>query len=68
MGQMETPCVNICVIDQVTRLCAGCFRSLDEIARWRSYSDAERARIMAQLPARRPQVRAEVSQISKAGP
>ena len=51
---METPCINICAIDQATRLCAGCYRSIDEIARWRSYPDAERARIMAELPARRP--------------
>lgn len=52
---METPCVNICVIDQATRLCAGCHRSIDEIARWRAYTDAERARIMAELPARAAQ-------------
>jgi len=49
---METPCVNICVIDQTTRLCAGCHRSIDEIAGWRGYTDAERRRIMSDLPAR----------------
>lgn len=44
-----TPCVNICVIDPKTRLCTGCLRSLDEIAGWSVYSDAERAAIMATL-------------------
>lgn len=49
---METPCVKICVIDQSTRQCTGCLRTLEEIARWSSYSDAERRRIMNDLPAR----------------
>jgi predicted Fe-S protein YdhL (DUF1289 family) len=34
------------------RFCIGCGRSLDEIARWIDFDAAERARIMAQLPAR----------------
>lgn len=49
---MQTPCVNICVIDEATRQCAGCARTIAEIAGWRSFTDAERARIMAELPAR----------------
>lgn len=57
---METPCVNICVIDQATRLCAGCHRSIEEIARWRSYTDAERRSIMAKLAHRK--VTADASQ------
>ena len=33
-------------------VCAGCFRTLEEIARWSAMTDAERAQVMAQLPAR----------------
>ncbi len=33
-------------------LCLGCRRTLDEIARWAQMSDAERERILAELPAR----------------
>jgi uncharacterized protein len=50
---METPCINVCVIDQVTRLCAGCGRTIDEIAGWRTLSDGDRRRIMLELPERR---------------
>jgi predicted Fe-S protein YdhL (DUF1289 family) len=39
-------------VHPTTGLCAGCGRSLDEIARWIDFDAAERARIMAQLPAR----------------
>lgn len=49
---IETPCVKICTIDD-DGLCAGCSRSLDEIARWGSMAPTERQRIMAELPKRK---------------
>ncbi len=55
---METPCVKICVIDKATKQCTGCFRTLEEIARWSSYSAAERRRIMTELPGRQRPVAA----------
>jgi predicted Fe-S protein YdhL (DUF1289 family) len=50
---MDTPCINVCVIDLATGLCAGCLRSSEEIAAWQAMTDGERQRIMGQLPARR---------------
>jgi predicted Fe-S protein YdhL (DUF1289 family) len=49
---IETPCTRICVVHPAAGLCAGCGRSLDEIARWGALGAAERTRIMVQLPAR----------------
>jgi predicted Fe-S protein YdhL (DUF1289 family) len=49
---IESPCTQICVVHPVRKLCIGCGRTLDEIARWIDFDTAERARIMAQLPAR----------------
>jgi uncharacterized protein len=49
---LQTPCIKVCVIDPASRLCAGCGRTLDEIGRWGSMSDAERAAVMDALPAR----------------
>jgi hypothetical protein len=49
---IESPCNKICTIDVRSGLCAGCGRTIDEIARWGTMSEAERARIMAELPAR----------------
>jgi predicted Fe-S protein YdhL (DUF1289 family) len=49
---MASPCVNICTIDPATSRCRGCARTRDEIARWTRMTDAERAAIMAALPAR----------------
>jgi predicted Fe-S protein YdhL (DUF1289 family) len=55
---IETPCIQICQIDDVTRVCRGCLRSLDEIANWARYPATERARIMRELPARQATPRA----------
>jgi predicted Fe-S protein YdhL (DUF1289 family) len=52
MPRILSPCVKVCVIDGPSGLCAGCGRSLNEIGRWLSYSDAERRAIMKALPAR----------------
>jgi uncharacterized protein len=52
MPPIITPCVRLCAIDPVTRLCAGCGRTLEEIGQWVNYDDATRRAIMAALPAR----------------
>jgi predicted Fe-S protein YdhL (DUF1289 family) len=52
MTTITTPCINVCVLDPRTGLCRGCGRSADEIAAWASMSEAERKRIMAELPNR----------------
>lgn len=59
---IETPCNKVCTIDPASRLCAGCGRSLDEIARWTALTDAERARVMAELPQRLETSRARAIQ------
>jgi len=54
---LQSPCTRVCTIDQATGLCAGCGRTIDEIARWSQMSDGERQRIMASLPGRHGQDR-----------
>jgi predicted Fe-S protein YdhL (DUF1289 family) len=49
---LETPCVNICLLDNETDLCLGCGRTIAEIAGWAGMSDAERRAVMATLPER----------------
>lgn len=55
--EIESPCINICVIHREERICTGCFRTGDEIARWSRLSPEERRAIMVDLPARAPRLR-----------
>jgi predicted Fe-S protein YdhL (DUF1289 family) len=61
MAAIETPCDNICTLDQESGLCLGCGRSLAEIERWTVFNDAERSRVMNELPRRLEALRARTS-------
>ena len=52
-GPVPSPCNSICTIDQVTECCAGCFRTLDEIAAWSILDDAEKRAVRSALALRR---------------
>ena len=49
---IATPCIKVCIVDGASGLCLGCWRTLSEIGGWSGLSDADRARIMAELPGR----------------
>lgn len=54
--EIESPCVRVCLVHPEARLCVGCYRTTDEIARWSRMTRDERRAIMAELPARAPRV------------
>jgi hypothetical protein len=49
---ISSPCIKVCVINPAAGICAGCGRTLDEIARWGGMSEAQRLDIMRGLSAR----------------
>lgn len=55
--EIESPCVRICVVHPEARICTGCYRTMDEIARWSRMPPEERREIMATLPERAPELR-----------
>ncbi len=50
--EIESPCVNLCVMHPKAEICMGCFRTLDEIANWSSFSATARESLIKELPAR----------------
>ena len=59
--EVPSPCISICVIDEPTGLCAGCYRTLDEIAGWIDLSAAERRSVVANLALRRALYESQIS-------
>jgi len=49
---IESPCNKVCVINEATGLCRGCYRTLDEIACWGTMSDEERGEVIGKLAER----------------
>ena len=53
MIEIPSPCIGVCRLDPISGLCAGCMRTLDEIALWPTADEAERLAIVQRLRARR---------------
>ena len=49
----SSPCMNVCVLD-ASRVCVGCRRTLDEIARWGRMSATEQWAVIARLERLQP--------------
>lgn len=52
-GGVASPCISVCVMDAASGLCAGCYRTLGEIADWSNLSDEGRRAVIVLLAARR---------------
>ncbi|HEY3432763.1 MAG TPA: DUF1289 domain-containing protein [Rhodocyclaceae bacterium] len=46
-----SPCIGLCQIAPAGDICQGCYRTLDEISRWRHMSSEEQERILSRLAA-----------------
>ncbi|WP_180993205.1 DUF1289 domain-containing protein [Leptospira inadai] len=53
---VRSPCIKLCQMDPVTGLCEGCFRTLQEIGMWTSYSEEERKQIRIELQKRKESI------------
>ncbi len=50
--EIESPCVQICLMHPEARICTGCFRTPEEITIWSQLSPEARRAVMEELPAR----------------
>ena len=58
---VASPCNNVCAIDPLTGYCAGCYRTLDEIARWGDLPDDARRALLQLLDERRQRCGAAIA-------
>ena len=52
-AETASPCTDICLLNERTGLCEGCWRSMDEISAWRSASEEERRAILRRIDERK---------------
>ena len=46
---VNSPCINVCIIDTDSGFCEGCWRTLDEVNIWRRASDQTKLDIIERL-------------------
>ena len=56
-NEVDSPCVNICIVHPQANICTGCFRTIDEISSWSKMSETERKGIIKELPNRSSKLR-----------
>ncbi|WP_412554522.1 DUF1289 domain-containing protein [Shimia sp. MIT1388] len=56
-AEVESPCIQVCVVHPEERICTGCLRTIDEITRWSKMPPEERSEIMQELPTRAPRLK-----------
>lgn len=54
--EIQSPCIQICVVHPQERICTGCYRTIDEITQWSKMTPEDRTRIMDELPSRAPRL------------
>lgn len=54
--EVRSPCVKLCTVHPVERLCIGCLRTIDEITAWGRMAPEMREAVMAELPGRAPRL------------
>lgn len=59
---VRSPCIDVCRMDSATGLCAGCWRTLDEIATWSALDDDAKRAVWQRLRERRAQAQAAAPQ------
>ncbi len=54
--EVPSPCINVCRMNAQTGWCEGCFRTIDEIARWGTASNAFKRAVWGEIRRRQEQL------------
>ena len=52
----NSPCADVCAIDDDTGWCLGCGRSMQEIATWANMGDDARTKVLGEIEGRKAQI------------
>jgi uncharacterized protein len=43
---VESPCISVCAMDEMSGLCLGCYRTLEEIQGWWDLDNTQKSKIV----------------------
>jgi len=50
--EIKSPCISVCAMDDLSGLCLGCYRTLDEIKDWWDMTPAQQKNLLVDLEER----------------
>ncbi|MCE9599351.1 MAG: DUF1289 domain-containing protein [Spirochaetia bacterium] len=50
---IESPCIDVCIMDDYNGMCRGCLRTLEEIENWSRLSDPEKSQLIELIEERK---------------
>ena len=53
--EIKSPCISVCAMDDLTGLCQGCYRTIDEIKGWWDMSQNDQKNLLATIEERQLQ-------------
>lgn len=53
---IDSPCIGVCSMDDLSGLCMGCFRTMEEIQNWWDMDDASKQGVIDQASERESSV------------
>ena len=52
LEEVQSPCIGVCAMDEISGMCHGCYRTIDEIRAWWDMSVTEQKELLAVLEKR----------------
>ena len=49
---IQSPCIGVCSMDDLSGLCQGCYRTLDEIQQWWDFDNTQKQAVVDSASAR----------------
>ncbi|PPD56603.1 MAG: DUF1289 domain-containing protein [Methylotenera sp.] len=53
---IQSPCIGVCSMDDLTGLCQGCYRTLEEIQQWWDLDSNQKKQVIHQVAEREAQL------------
>ncbi len=50
--EVQSPCIGVCSVDEMTGFCQGCYRTLEEIQGWWDLDNAAKQKVVDEAKAR----------------